>query len=122
MQTAKQRLLILSWIGALALTLVQLEVRGNQPVFFDDFPVLVENVQIYPNPVTENKISVRSAVDIRSVEIYNILGKLILRDNEITENRQEREIYLDNIPDGVYLLKVTLTNGQRFTEKILLEE
>jgi hypothetical protein len=122
MHTTNKRLLIITWVGALILTIFQLEAMGNPDIIFDDSPALVEEVQIYPNPVTDNKIFVRSAIDIRSVDIYNILGKLILSNKELSGNKKKTEINLNDISDGVYLLKVTLTNGQRFTEKILLEK
>ncbi|MDO6598722.1 T9SS type A sorting domain-containing protein [Tenacibaculum sp. 1_MG-2023] len=60
---------------------------------------LAQKTIIYPNP-TSNSISISSPNEITSLEVYTLLGKLVL----ISESK--KTIDLSSIKSGIYLLKI----------------
>ena len=71
---------------------------------------------VYPNP-TKGFINIQS-VETVSVEVYDMIGKLIL--SKKIEN-EFQNLDLTNFPTGIYLLKATNTNGFTQTHKIIKE-
>ena len=74
------------------------------------------NLSVYPNPV-EGLMNVRSATDIHSISITNIMGKEILNAN-ITSNRTAI-INASDLNSGVYVVRVVDANGEISTKKII---
>ncbi|SNR65924.1 Por secretion system C-terminal sorting domain-containing protein [Lutibacter agarilyticus] len=63
--------------------------------------VFKSSLSVYPNP-TKNLISVKSKdIKIESVEVFNMLGKSILKGSLVNET-----IDVSNLTPGVYMLKV----------------
>ncbi len=78
-----------------------------------------ENLRIFPNPVTST-VFIESSSDnpIRSIELYNMLGQLVRRDEAI--NAAEFSFDRDDIPSGFYLMNVRLQNKE-VTKKIMFK-
>lgn len=79
------------------------------------------NVSIYPVPVRENFINIKTDREISSVKITNIIGQDIYRvqyNNPQTLTR----INLDNPRRGMYLVTILLSDGVRVVKKIMIEE
>ena len=71
-----------------------------------DDEILHNSLKLYPNPVT-NILTIKSKnVEISKVEIYSILGEKI---KEINSNFDS--ITTDNLPNGVYLIKIYSEKG-----------
>jgi hypothetical protein len=71
-----------------------------------DGEILENSLKLYPNPVT-NILTIESKnISISKVEIYSILGKQI---KEINSNFDH--IATDNLPNGVYLIKIYSEKG-----------
>lgn len=79
----------------------------------EDDKVLESDISIYPNP-TSSFISIKSTDKVDSIELFNILGKKVLATTK-TE-----QIQVNQLPAGVYLLKIYLGNGN-LTKKIIVE-
>ncbi|MFI1745932.1 T9SS type A sorting domain-containing protein [Thalassobellus sediminis] len=80
----------------------------------------VESFKIFPNP-TKNKLTISNTknVNLKAIEIYNILGRLV--NNTIINNRINKlEIDLSSLSKGVYLLRLYAKNGNSKTEKIII--
>ena len=71
-------------------------------------------VRVYPNP-TQDKLTISASEPLRELEVYSLTGQRILKKNI---NQTPTEITLDPLPDGVYLLHLTI-NKNRIVEKIL---
>lgn len=72
-----------------------------------DDAVLNQQIIIYPNPVSEwFFISLPYDFDIQSIQVYDIYGKIVQ-----TKIDNFEKIYIGNLQDGLYLLKVNLTHG-----------
>lgn len=68
-----------------------------------------EQISIFPNPV-KDYLNIRSSVKIDNVVIFDILGKEVFQVNpEIIAPR----IDVNNLPSGVYLVKITSGNESK---------
>ena len=92
-------------------------VFGNKPATLssDDFETIQNNITVYPNP-TKNSFALTQ--DASKVEIYNIAGQLIKTFNNVISNQQ---LDSTNLETGLYLIKITHTNGISQTKKMLKE-
>uniref|UniRef100_UPI00404A6C8E T9SS type A sorting domain-containing protein n=1 Tax=Gelidibacter sp. TaxID=2018083 RepID=UPI00404A6C8E len=74
---------------------------------------LENNFKIYPNP-TSNIINISSSTPIKAIEMYNILGKQVLK---VANNHQ---IDVSSLNSGVYFIKIYSDKGE-ITKKIIKE-
>lgn len=72
---------------------------------------LTQDISIYPNP-TSNSITISSATNIISLELYNLLGKRVM----VAKNRNKLD--LSNLNLGVYLINIQ-TEKRKITKKII---
>ena len=83
----------------------------------------VENIKIYPNPVKDViTISNLQNIDLKTIEVYNILGSLVLqvniKDLSFNDNLQ---LNLSDLKKGVYFTKLISANNQSKIQKLLIE-
>ena len=64
------------------------------------------NITMYPNP-TSSKLNISAATTIKSIEIYNVLGKQVMN---LTVNNTSKSIDVSNLATGVYLIKYQVEN------------
>ena len=73
----------------------------------DDFEVITNQISVYPIPVEDDlNISVSGSLDIRNIEIYNILGRKIITDSNGFET-----IDVSGLSNGVYFLTFNTNKG-----------
>ncbi|MCA0154508.1 PKD domain-containing protein, partial [Winogradskyella vincentii] len=77
-------------------------LMSNLSVDDNDFS---NHVKLYPNPV-KDILQIRTDINI-SIEVYNLLGKLV---NKVELNAGEHQINMNSFENGVYLLKVVETD------------
>ena len=70
-------------------------------------------MRLYPNPATD-KVYIEGA-KAAEVQVYNALGQLV----KTVQNANE--VSLEDLPQGVYLLRVTLEGGKVFSDKVVKE-
>jgi len=70
------------------------------------------SVILYPNPATHT-VNIASASPITKIELYSLLG------NRILETKKSN-IYVENLPSGVYLVKV-YSEKQVITKKLIVK-
>jgi hypothetical protein len=75
---------------------------------------------VYPNPVLNNMVKIRATNAIRSIEVFDITGKLVISEN-VTGFTSLKEITLDEGLTGIYLVRTILSNGSVLTEKITVK-
>lgn len=78
------------------------------------------NVVINPNPISAGQFTVISALPIASVDVVSIIGKSVY-SCAYAHRQKEIKVILNNIPVGVYLVKVTYNNNQSEIKKIILQ-
>ena len=82
-----------------------------------DIPDL--KVEIYPNPVIDNRISVQANRDIQSIKILSIVGSVIF-DNVYRPGTTLVQLDLDKLEKGLYLLKIKFDEETTYAEKIMV--
>ena len=92
-------------------------VFGNQPSTLSstDFETNINTISIYPNP---SKNSFAITEDASKIEIYNITGQLVNTFINVSKNQP---LDSSNLETGLYLIKITDTNGISQTQKMLKE-
>ncbi|MBK8600753.1 MAG: T9SS type A sorting domain-containing protein [Flavobacterium sp.] len=75
-----------------------------------------ESINVYPNPA-KNQISVNSKNTIKSVQLFDMQGRII---NTILVNDTKLDLNISNYSNGIYFLKVTTARGSK-VEKIIKE-
>ncbi len=79
-----------------------------------------DNIKLFPNPVIDQQFTVKANDIIESVEVMNLLGQNIKFVNN--EKRSgEMFIRLDNVREGIYLVKVRLNNQKLLLKKIIIK-
>jgi hypothetical protein len=64
----------------------------------------IENLNFYPNPVTNGKIYITSKnTSSKEISIYDVLGKLVL---QTTLNVNSKEVNVGALNSGVYIIKI----------------
>ncbi|ARV05273.1 hypothetical protein BTO04_00560 [Polaribacter sp. SA4-10] len=74
----------------------------------------IEEIQFYPNPVLES-ISFNKPNDISQIKIYDLNGKLVLRENIYSNN----SINIENLTSGIYIIKIFGKNGSIMNRKLI---
>lgn len=70
------------------------------------------HVEVYPNPV-KNNIQVQSDSTVSNLQLISLQGGVV------AEKSQVNYIDVENIPNGVYLLKIKFENGAEVMKKII---
>ena len=76
----------------------------------EEFTEFSETPQLYPNPARE-KVTIEG-IETSEVQVYNAIGQMV------KTVRGTNEIDLNGLVDGVYLLRITDTDGKVYTNKI----
>ncbi|WP_396600499.1 spondin domain-containing protein [Algibacter sp. R77976] len=81
----------------------------------------IESLKVYPNPTDGNiSISNNQNVDLKTIEIYSVLGKLV-EQISIVPNKEQLHINLTNLNTGIYLLKLQSNTGKTTTQKLVIQ-
>lgn len=76
---------------------------------------------IYPNPfITSSTIQLNQVITNAELNIYNHYGQIIKTKKNISGH--EIKIDRDNLPGGVYFIRLTLDNKTTMTEKLLITD
>lgn len=79
-----------------------------------------EQFDIYPNPVINNEFFINSENKINSIEVYDIVGNTVFRDNNPSykSSSTEYEIQLPKtINKGLFILKIVYNNESKMMLK-----
>jgi Secretion system C-terminal sorting domain len=76
--------------------------------------------KIYPNPCKQDKLTIEfNNEEISEVRITNIAGKeILIKKFQIPENK--KEIQLNEVPNGIYLLRVKTTGDKSVVKKLIV--
>lgn len=80
------------------------------------------DLNIFPNPSKQDKVTVKfNKYEIKEITITNILGKEVLV-KQYTIAEKEKQLELNNIPDGIYLVRVKTADGQIVVKKLMVSK
>jgi beta-glucanase (GH16 family) len=77
-------------------------------------PIFNSEFSVYPNP-TSDSLQIKSSESIDKIEIYSVLGQLVLIENESTN-----KINTSQIESGLYVIKIYSAN-KIATKKIIIQ-
>lgn len=84
----------------------------------NDQEVSLNSTTVYPNPFEESFIISRSSDKLFGFQLYDLLGKLYIQKQNIS-NRAE-EVLIEDLPKGVYMLRIS--EGEYFSIKKLVKQ
>jgi hypothetical protein len=77
-------------------------------------------ITIQPNPVINDQFRVLSTSAITSVEVLSVIGQAVFFRNYASRLR-EVTVLLNNVPAGVYLVKIVNSDNQAVIKKIIIQ-
>ncbi|MEI7499559.1 MAG: T9SS type A sorting domain-containing protein [Bacteroidota bacterium] len=83
-------------------------------------PQVGMNVNIKPNPVINNQFTVTGNQAITSIEVVSIVGKIVY-SKFVASRQTEVKVVLNEIPDGIYLVKIKFNDDQSVIKKIIIQ-
>lgn len=72
-------------------------------------------IALYPNPV-KDIVHIKSKEKVTSVKVYSISGQLVS-----TKFVSAQSVDFSMLSNGIYIVEITLQNGQKITEKVIKE-
>lgn len=79
-------------------------------------------VIIYPNPCKNNKVNVEfKSHFISGIQLVNIAGKTVLR-KKYDFSEAKKEIRLDDIQNGIYIIRITATDNETIVKKLIVSK
>jgi hypothetical protein len=76
------------------------------------------NITFYPNPA-QNSVIINSKTAIRSIYIYDLLGKLIKEENIVTNKTNSLEMDINYLKFGIYIVRLEDVFGTANTFKFI---
>ena len=75
---------------------------------------------MYPNPLTDNTLTIEAEANVRQLEIYNLLGELV--HSEFYTGEQRRfQVHLPKVTKGFYLVHLRFDNQTRTAKKLSID-
>lgn len=110
-QDNNNEIYIASYAGAI------LKIEGENLVGIEENNA--NNIGIYPNPA-ENSITINASnSSLKSVNIYNISGSLVLETS--VNNTSKTQVNTSTLPQGFYLVKISTIRGQEVIKKLIIK-
>jgi hypothetical protein len=79
---------------------------------------LYSEINIYPNPVTNEFRIQNSELKIEKIEIYDVVGQQVFLQSQ-TSNLKPLTINVSSLPSGIYFVKVADAEGNSGTQKFV---
>ncbi len=114
--------IIITILGILILTLAFNTIASSQNIALRNFNSMKSyDVNLYPNPVTEDKFKVESEDLIKVVEVINVIGQIIHKQENEISSTDAIVVRLSNCEKGMYLVKVTFDDEKSIIKKLLVK-
>ncbi len=94
-------------------------ISTSQPLSVSDKEFKSSSIKIYPNPAEDKfTIAFQNSDKIKSIEIYNILGKRVYKK---TSKSNVLEVENTGFKTGIYLIKAFSEDNQEFHSKLIIK-
>lgn len=86
---------------------------NNTVTGISEYPSIANQVMVYPNPANEilNILSLNNANSVESIEITDVLGRLVLRSGEYKGIQKVVTVNISQLKKGTYFIKIALKSG-----------
>ena len=75
---------------------------------------------IYPNPVTEGMLTIKSGESFHSIQILNITGEIVF-NQEYPSGTNQEVIEITKLEKGMYLVRIGFAGKANHTAKIIVK-
>ncbi len=75
--------------------------------------------KVYPNPINDVVMVELSGTEIANIALYDLQGRIVETFHETSLQGTTATLSLKSVPAGVYLLRVTDTDGREYHQKIV---
>lgn len=79
---------------------------------------LENKVQFYPNPTT-GPIKISSLIRVDKIDIYSLSALSVKEKIKINFDKKGAQLNLESLPNGIYIISITLENNEIITKKII---
>ncbi len=79
-----------------------------------------QNFSISPNPVTGKNFTIQATQTITGVEVVSVVGQVVY-SHEYLQHPREVRVAPEEMRTGVYLVRVTFSDNQSVTKKIIVQ-
>jgi hypothetical protein len=103
---------------------IKLDACGNEIVTDCSLSGLSElsgrnKISIYPNPARD-RVFLKAENAIQQAMIFDMNGKMV--HDEIFSGAQEQTLFIDHLPQGLYLITAIDNKGVRSSTKVVVEQ
>lgn len=95
--------------------------QSELPLAINNFDGQNGNISVYPNPATDVitlSMTLTEASSVVAYELIDMTGKVVMMDTRKNISTLNRQININNLAAGTYVLKVTTDKGL-YTEKVV---
>ncbi len=79
----------------------------------------VSKMNMFPNPSVDKQLMISTSQNMKSIQVLNIIGQE--RDHVVfTQATDRHKLILEHLQTGMYIVRVTLTNGVVISRKVML--
>ena len=97
-------------------------VYGQQNSSFFDEKQNTPELKFYPNPCKGEKVTIDfNTHQIAEIQITNITGKQVF-SKKFNFTESKKQLQLNNIPNGIYLLKVKSVDNKTVVKKFIISK
>ncbi|MGB0916599.1 MAG: lamin tail domain-containing protein [Flavobacteriales bacterium] len=75
---------------------------------------------MYPNPAVEKELSINASQNLKTIQVFNILGQEADKVSFDKKNTKSHKLILDHLRTGIYIVRVSLDNGAILSRKVML--
>jgi hypothetical protein len=95
-------------------------VSGKPFFYAEEIDQPERDIEIFPNPVTEGRLTIKSVESFRSLQILNITGEVVFHQ-EYPAGSTSEIVELDKLQKGIYLVRIGFAGKVNHTEKIMIK-
>jgi len=119
-----RKILLLSILLTINCTIFPSGIDGNIYIVEDGSVAQQQDngitVDIFPNPVTDGRLTIRASQPIHSIQALNITGKIVF-SQEYSPGNLSAVIDINDLEHGIYLVRVIFDNKSIHTEKVMVK-
>lgn len=79
----------------------------------------LSQINIYPNPITDNELTIHGIANISQVNLYNNTMQLISEISPNNTNSTSTTIPIGNVPRGIYFVQIN-TPTESYTKRVMV--
>ena len=76
-------------------------------------------MNMFPNPAADKQLMISASVEMESIQVFNIIGQEKDRVN-FAYGATTHRYNLEHLRTGVYVVRVTMSNGAILSRKVML--